>query len=250
MPNQPFISGEETPRLYADLADWWPLLSAPQEYQEEAGFIHSLFRSNLTGIRGTLLELGSGGGNNASFLKHNFDCVLVDRSPGMLAVSQKLNPECEHVPGDMRTVRLNKQFDCVLIHDAIMYMLDESDLREAIRTAWVHCRPQGTVLLMPDFVLENFQPETSHGGHDGDGRALRYLEWSFDPDVTDTTFETYFVYMLRDINYSVQVIQDRHTVGLFSRGVWSGLLSSIGFSVQTIIDPYGREVFLCKKPGV
>ena len=61
----------------------------------------------------TLLELGSGGGNNASYLKARFQMVLVDRSSGMLAVSRALNPECEHVEGDMRTVRLGRQFDGV-----------------------------------------------------------------------------------------------------------------------------------------
>lgn len=27
---------EDTNRLYGDLAPWWPLLSAPEEYAEEA----------------------------------------------------------------------------------------------------------------------------------------------------------------------------------------------------------------------
>ena len=27
---------DETPRLYRELAEWWPLLSAPAEYAEEA----------------------------------------------------------------------------------------------------------------------------------------------------------------------------------------------------------------------
>ena len=58
--------------------------------------------------------------------------TLVDRSAGMLAVSQRLNPECEHVLGDMRTVRLNRLFDAVLIHDAIMYMLSLADLLQAL----------------------------------------------------------------------------------------------------------------------
>ena len=40
----------------------------------------------------TLLELGSGGGNNASFLKMRFDMTLVDLSPGMLEVSRAALP--------------------------------------------------------------------------------------------------------------------------------------------------------------
>ncbi len=59
----------------------------------------------------------------------------------MLAVSLRLNPECESVEGDMRTVRLGRQFDCVFIHDAIVYMTTGADLRRAIQTAFVHCEP-------------------------------------------------------------------------------------------------------------
>jgi len=51
--------------------------------------------------------------------------VLVDKSPGMLEVSRALNPECEHVEGDMRTVRLGREFDLVFVHDAVAYMAKE-----------------------------------------------------------------------------------------------------------------------------
>ena len=70
----------------------------------------------------TLLELGSGGGNNASHLKHRFECTLTDLSPEMLALSRTLNPECEHIEGDMRTLRLERTFDAVFVHDAIAYI--------------------------------------------------------------------------------------------------------------------------------
>ena len=57
----------------------------------------------------TVLELGSGGGNNASFFKRRFEMVLVEPSAGMRNVSRALNPECEHIDGDMRTVRLGRR---------------------------------------------------------------------------------------------------------------------------------------------
>ncbi len=137
--------------------------------------------------RETMLELGSGGGNNASHLKARFKMTLVDLSPGMLEVSRALNPECEHVQGDMRTVRLGREFDAVFVHDAVTYMTSEADVRQAIATAFVHCRPDGVVLFAPDHVRENFRPGTDHGGHDGADRAMRYLEWTWDPDPADTT---------------------------------------------------------------
>ena len=127
---------ETLPKLYTELADWWPVLSSPEDYAEEAEF----YRQAIIGASElnprTLLELGSGGGNNASHLKQHFEMTLVDLSPAMLAISRELNPECEHIEGDMRTVRLNRQYDAVFIHDAINYMQSAEDLYDAIITAY------------------------------------------------------------------------------------------------------------------
>ena len=61
----------------------------------------------------------------------------------MLEVSKALNPQCEHILGDMRTLRMDRSFDAVFIHDAIMHMTTREDLRAAMETAFVHCRPGG-----------------------------------------------------------------------------------------------------------
>ena len=170
------------PKMYEDLASWWPLLSAPEDYAEESAFYARRLIEACDCPPRCVLELGSGGGNNASHLKARFDMVLVDRSPGMLAVSRLLNPGCEHVEGDMRTVRLGREFDAVFVHDAICYMTDRADVRQAIGTAFVDTRPGGAAVFAHGHLRETFQPSTDHGGHDRDGRGLRYLEWTWDPD--------------------------------------------------------------------
>lgn len=232
------------PILYHDLAAWWPLLSAPEDYEGEAEYIRTVLEDVVSGSLNTMLELGSGGGNNASFLKRYFELTLVDISIEMLAVSKELNPESEHLHGDMRTVRLNKIFDVVLLHDAIMYMTTEDNLRQALQTAWSHCRRGGAVIILPDYVKETFQPSTRHGGHDGFDRALRYLEWTYDPDERDSSFITEFAYLLRTPDGNVSIYHDRHYMGLFSRQTWLKCLQNIGFQVEMRADPYQREIFL------
>ena len=241
-------------RLYDDLASWWPLLSSPDDYAEEAEFFGRHLREAGDGPARTLLELGSGGGNNASHMKRLFEQVtLVDISPGMLAVSRGLNPDCEHVHGDMRTVRLGKQFDCVFVHDAVQYMTTESDLREAIETAAVHCRAGGAVLFAPDHVTETFRPSTDHGGHDDGPRGLRYLEWTWDPDPDDTSCVTDYVCLLRDADGSARVVHDRHIEGLFPRGTWVRLLDEAGFLPTVVpfdhseLEPGTYEVFVGRR---
>ena len=197
----------------------------------------------------SLLELGSGGGSNAFHLKKIFtQLTLTDLSPQMLAVSRRLNPDCEHLEGDMRTLRLGRVFDVVFIHDAIDYMTTSQDLRQAMETAYVHCRAGGLALFVPDYVREIFQPSTEHGGHDGDGRALRYLEWTYDPDENDHTYVTDYAYLLRQDGHPTQVEHDQHICGLFSRDEWLSLLREVDFQPEIIRDTYDRDLFLARKP--
>jgi SAM-dependent methyltransferase len=236
-------------KLYDELAEWWPLFSAPADYAEEAAFFARVLTEACTPAPRTVLELGSGGGNNAFHLRSKFEMTLIDLSAQMLAVSRALNPECEHHEGDMRTVNLGRTFDAVFIHDAIAYMTTTADLAAAIRTAYRHCRPGGIALFVPDCVRETFVAETKHGGHDGDGRSLRYLMWSVDPDPTDTTYRTDFAIVLRDARGDTRVVLDSHIEGVFPRAEWMRLLRETGFEPRTLTDGWGREIFVAKRPG-
>ena len=145
--------------MYSDLAPWFHLLTQPSDYADEAAFVRRVVDDVAIGDTPTLLELGSGGGNNASHLKARFQCTLTDLSPEMLALSRTLNPECEHLEGDMRTLRLGRTFDVVFVHDAISYLTTEDDLGAAIETAAAHVRPGGVVILAPDATTEIFKPQ-------------------------------------------------------------------------------------------
>jgi SAM-dependent methyltransferase len=235
-------------RFYSDLASWWPLIS-PEEYAEEAAFAASLLRMANPPTR-TVLELGSGGGNNAFYLRREFEMTLVDLSEEMLAVSRELNPECEHVRGDMRTVRLGRSFDAVFVHDAIDYMTTETDLRRAVSTAHEHCREGGLAVFVPDDIAESFEASTEHGGHDApDGSGVRYLEWSTDPDPGDTRTTSEFAFLLREADGTVRVAHDTHEFGLFPRALWLKVLAEVGFRARSVAemtteDRLPRELFV------
>ena len=236
--------------FYDTLADWWPLFSPPEHYVEEAADLLKRLEPLPPAGTATMLELGSGGGSLASHLKAHFTMTLTDRSSGMLAVSQIVNPECEHIAGDMRTLRLARRFDVVFIHDAIMYATDEASVRATLATAAAHCRPAGTVVVLPDYVRETFGPGTDHGGEDAsDGRGLRYLEWCWDPDPNDDTYVVDYAFMLRDATGHVRVVHDRHVEGLFPRARWIEWFEATGLSVQSTLDPWGRDVFVAKPMG-
>jgi len=241
-------------RFYGDLAVWWPLISPPQDYEEEAASAATVLRSASIPVR-DVLELGSGGGHNAFHLKAHFAMTLVDLSEEMLDVSRRLNPECDHRQGDMRTVRLGRDFDAVFVHDAVDYMTSEADLRRAVDTAYAHCRPGGVAVFIPDAIAETFEADSDHGGVDGaDRRGVRYLEWTWDPDPADTWVLTEYAFLLRDPDGAVRVVHETHRTGVFGRDVWLRILAEAGFSPEavqerTTEDRTPRELFVGHRLG-
>ena len=187
-------------------------------YTAEAAYLNAVLAAAPGPVR-DVLDLGSGGGNVAAHLKAGRALTLVDLSAEMLAVSRELNPECDHEQGDMRTIRLGRAFDAVLVHDAVDYMTTEADLRQVIETAWAHCRPGGIGLFVPDYTAESFRIASGHGGSsDPSGRQASFREWTWDPDPDDDWIQSEYEFVLRDTDGSVQVVSEAHRLGAFAPG--------------------------------
>lgn len=221
--------------LYGALTPWYRLLDPPEDHRDEAA---SYARALLEGMRAaparpTLLELGAGAGHNALHLKERFECTLSDLSPDMLALSRELNPSCVHVEGDMRTLRLGRTFDAVLVHDAIAYMTTEADLAAVAETAYVHTRPGGAALFAPDDYAEGFAEGTELIETSDGARALKCIEWSWDPDPSDTTCRAEYVYVMRE-GERVHTAHETHVLGLFPSATWVRILEDAGWSVDTV----------------
>jgi SAM-dependent methyltransferase len=216
-------------RVYGDLAEWWPLISPPEEYADEGAHLARLFAAAAPPVR-EVLDLGSGGGHVACYLKQRLTLTLVDLSEQMLAVSRRLNPECAHVRGDMRTIRLGRQFDGVLVHDAIDYMTGQDDLRQVIATAFAHCRPGGLAAFVPDHIADTFRAGSGGGGGSDDaGRQASFREWTWDPDPADDWVQAEYEFVLRAADGTVQVVREEHRLGAFGRHAWLRMLEDAGF---------------------
>ena len=216
-------------QLYYEIAHWWPIISPPSEYAEEADLYVQLIHASARREVREVLELGGGGGNNASHMKHSFAMTLVEPADGMREISQALNPECSHLQGDMRSVRLGRTFDAVFVHDAVMYMTTEVDLRAALQTVASHLAPGGVALVAPDATTETFAESTEHGGGDDEGgRQARYLEWTLPPEPGETTYTVHYAFLLREPDGRVRIAHDVHLEGLFSRATWLRLFDEVG----------------------
>lgn len=241
--------------LYADLAEWWPLLS-PQDYAGEAPLYLSILGHALGRRPTSLLELGSGGGHLALHMPPDLDVVLLDLSPQMLEASQRLNPARTHVRADMRDADLGRCFDAVLLQDAVMYLLEPEDLLAACRTAARHLAPGGAFMVLPDVVEEDFVEGHVAGGAgpswgEEPGRAARMLEWHWDPVPGDGRYQIDMTFLLRQVDGTVRCVHDVHTMALRSRGaVWAAIRAA---GLQPVEAPphlaaRAGEVFLARKP--
>ena len=237
--------------LYDELVPWYRLLDPTEEHRDEVEIFIAAFKRAITGPCATLLELGAGAGNNAFHLKEQFRCTLTDPSEPMLGLSRDINPECEHIASDMRTLRLGRTFDAVLVHDAVVYMTTEADLSAAVETAFLHTREGGAALFAPDCVRETFRDYA--GLHEGDGGdlSLRCVEWSWDPDPEDDQCRVDYAFLLRR-GTEMKAVHDSHVEGVFAEATWRRILSGAGFEVELIERPIGEgetdRVFLCRRP--
>lgn len=219
-------------RLYGDLAHLWPLVSDPADYAEEASRWREALREKLGPGRNHILELGVGGGNNLSHLTSDFLATAVDISEGMLAHSIKLNPAVEHIVGDMRTIRLKRKFDAVIIHDAISYMLSEDDLLKTFRTTAAHLNKGGIFITSPDYLTETFTDPSIHFNiNRAKDIILTHVDFTYDPDPDDTTIETVLTYYIQEKG-SLRIEQDLHITGLFPLKTWQRLFQEAGFDFE------------------
>ena len=216
-------------RLYDDLADLWPSISPPEDYAEEAAHWRTVLGEKLGEDHHAILELGVGGGHNLSHLSADFAATAVDLSETMLEQCRRLNPGIELHRGDMRRIRLGRKFAAVLIHDAISYLLSEEDLLATFQTAAIHLEPGGVLIASPDRFTETFQaPEIEQTTHVDGNRRVTYLEYTYDPDPSDTRIETILLYLI-ETQGCLRIEPDRHVTGLFPRSTWIRRMTEAGF---------------------
>jgi SAM-dependent methyltransferase len=226
----------------------WPILSPPDHYADEAATLRATFTRLRRGTsrkrqRPRLLDLGAGGGHLLAHLARDFECTAADLSPSMLELCARLVPEARRLQGDMRSLRLDEQFDLVLIHDAIDYMATADDVRATLATAAAHLGPGGVLFVAPTYTRDNFVDGDS--AHDADPSAnVTYLSYVHDPDPDDTSYELVLVYLIRELGTrSVEVSVDRHRCGLFAESDWLSFIAEASFAVRRIEDDKAWTLF-------
>jgi len=242
---------KDTCHLYTDLAWLWPMWGdAATEYAHYCQHVTCLIRQHAKRPAATLLDIGCGGGKNVLNLKREFQVTGLDLSPAMLAQSKELNPDCTFVEGDMRTCRLGRTFDSVLMDDAISHMSCRTDFVEAFRTAYSHLNPGGVLIATPDVTIEAFQQnKTTTTRATRNGLDVVFVENVYDPDPTDEQYETTILYLIRD-HGRFRIDTDHWILGIFSLDTWRQVLRDTGFEIHEGRYNPGEDeytVFACVK---
>jgi SAM-dependent methyltransferase len=142
--------------VFGSYAQFYDLLYTSKNYADEAQNVHKLIQTYLPGAH-SVLDLGCGTGAHAEQLsKAGYKIFGVDMSISMLEQAKSrlvgLPPEqtsrLEFSQGDIRTVRLDTQFDVVIsLFDVISYQTTNEDLKAAFITAKTHLKSGGVFIF-------------------------------------------------------------------------------------------------------
>jgi SAM-dependent methyltransferase len=225
---------------YNELAWTDELLVDPADCEAEVETIVRLLRTTARPEPLTLLHLGSGGGAYDRVLKRHFAVTGVDVSPGTLALARASNPDVEYLEGDMRTLRLGREFDAVIIPDSIDYMVTRDDLDAALHTAALHLRPGGAVLVVAK-PAETFRDNNFAYVGEREGVHITVLENNRVDPARPGCYEATLVYLVRRAG-ELSIHTDRHLLGLFPRQAWDEAFVAAGLdmSAEPLEGAYGR----------
>lgn len=136
--------------LYAEAYD---RIYATKDYAAECDQVLRVAEQQLDSAPRRILDLGCGtGGHAIELARRGLTVTGVDLAPAMLRLAEEKAREAGVAPtfveGDVRTVRLDEQFDVSLMMFAILgYQPTNEDVIAALRTTAVHTRPGGLVLF-------------------------------------------------------------------------------------------------------
>jgi hypothetical protein len=148
----------------------------------------------------------------------------------MLDKARLRHPDIEYIEGDMRSVRLGREFDAVAIPDGIDYMASLPDLRMAVKTAVAHLKPGG-VLLVAGKTREIFSDNNfAYTGEQGD-LHVTLLENNHISRHCPDTYEAVLVYLIRRRG-ELTVHTERHVLGLFPQEAWEKVFTDAGVTIQ------------------
>jgi SAM-dependent methyltransferase len=136
--------------IFSEYARYYDLLYRDKDYAGEVEYVHGLIQAHAPGAK-SLLNLGCGSGRHDLMLAElGYDVCGVDLSAEMLSFARAAAgiKKIEYEQGDVRTIRLNRQFDAVIsLFHVMSYQTCNNDLKDTFATVHAHLKPGGLFLF-------------------------------------------------------------------------------------------------------
>jgi len=131
-------------KLYKDFAKYYDLIYKDKDYEKETKFISSFIKKNAD-----ILDVACGTGTHAKYLKKLGHTVTgLDLNENMLKVAKNKVKGVRFITGDMRSFKLNKQFDAITcMFTAINYNHHYLDLIKTLKTFKNHIKDNGVIFF-------------------------------------------------------------------------------------------------------
>lgn len=138
------------PMMFHELAGYYDALNAWKDYRSESVRLEGIARRYGRSGGTSWLDVACGTGKHLEFLRRGHDCVGVDGSAEMLRLARRRLPGVRLVHADMRTFRLEQEFDVVsCLFSAVGHLRTERDLALAFANFARHAKPGGVVIAEP-----------------------------------------------------------------------------------------------------
>jgi SAM-dependent methyltransferase len=231
--------------VFNHYARYYDLLYKDKDYAGETEYVHRLLQ-RFGNKPNSILELGCGTGKHAMLLaQKGYSVTGVDQSEEMLAKAreriEKSNVSIQLQAGDVRTVRLNKQFDAVIsLFHVMSYQVTNKDLLDAFTTARTHLKPGGIFVFdcwYGPTVLTDKPAVRVKRLEDDEIQVTRIAEPILHPNenVVDVN---YTVFIREKKNGAVNEVKEKHRMRFLFRLEIEGLL------LQSNIKLIGEEEWM------
>lgn len=236
--------------LYIDLAEIYEAMYATFiDYQSEFEFYENILKRYN---KREVLELGSGIGHLGNFFQKNgYEYVGIDLSEEMIKIAQKKYLNCKFLKGDVRTFKLDKQVQSIIMAGrTISYLLTNKDVLSAFKNASNNLKEKG--IFSFDFIdAEEFIPsiqngkEVFHNANYDNEEYLRKSIWNIDLD-NGMTFNWESHYFKKVKNDLKEIGTDNSVIRTFTKEEIKIFLELNNFKVIEILpkESYAFPTFV------
>jgi len=137
--------------FYDKFAKYYDSFYLPQlNYKANSERIRTIIKERKHSRGMDMLDVACGTGNHFKYLKKYFNITGLDINHEMLKIARGKYPDIKFIRDDMRTFRLNRQFDVIVcLFSSIGHLKTYGNLEIAVRNFSKHLKPGGVVIIEP-----------------------------------------------------------------------------------------------------